>query len=125
MLLGWDGIKNEEVRKVLSSLKDSATELFDHSFNYISEKVKEFLADDKYELLFINSREPDEIKRFVKEFKCITVHVINPNIKVLTSNHADANTDLYNYDYMIYNNGTLTDYENQAKAFAKEVMIHK
>jgi len=125
MLLGWNGVKNEEVRKVLSSLKDSATELFDHSFNYISDKVTKFIADDKYELLFINSREPEEIARFVKEFKCITVHVINPRIKVLKSNHADANTNLYNYDYTIYNNGTLTDYENQAKTFVKKVTEHK
>mgnify|MGYP000946296162 CR=1 FL=1 len=121
-LIGWDGeTKTEEIRTGLSNLKDYSTEQFDHPFKYIKEQINDFLSDAEYELLFVNSREPNEIKRFTKKFNCITLHIINPNVKPITSNHADANTNNYNYDYTIYNNGTLKDFENQAQLFIKEI----
>lgn len=126
-ILGWDGTtKTEDIRIELSNIKDISTRLFDHPYKYIRNQINAFLKEDnednKDNLLFVNSREPDEIARFVKHFKCITLHIINPNVKLITSNHADANTNEYNYDFTIYNNGSLTDFENQAINFIEKVM---
>ena len=85
-------------------------------------KKSQLFKSNYYEIMFIHTREPDEIERFVKEFGCITLLIRNPNINVITSNHADAEVENYNYDYIIDNNGTLDDLDNKAKEFIKEML---
>jgi hypothetical protein len=79
-------------------------------------EIKRFRHSD-YDILFIHSREPDEIARFVKEFGCITLLIRNPNIEAITSNHADAEVENYDYDYIIDNNYIMEDFEQEALKF--------
>jgi len=120
-LLGWDGDKSELHRKALSDIKDIGTKNLDHPYTFIKSQIQLFKSN-YYEIMFIHTREPDEIERFVKEFGCITLLIRNPNINVITSNHADAEVENYNYDYIIDNNGTLDDLDNKAKEFIKEML---
>lgn len=117
MLLGWDGEKSPEHRKALSDIKDIGTANLDHPFTYIKQVVSDFNQSNDNEILFIHSREPEEIKRFVENFGCITLLVKNSNVKIAANNHADAEVENYNYDYTVDNSGTLIDLRFKAMKF--------
>ena len=116
IILDWDGTKTEENRKALSDIKDLSTLYFNHPYNYIKKQIDLFFNDNN-NILFIHSREPKEIKMFVDLFSCKTLHIKNPNIPIIESNHADAETDNYNYDYKVCNDGTPEDLKHNAIRF--------
>jgi dephospho-CoA kinase len=120
-LLGWGDEKTEEDRKNLSDIKDLSTRRFDHPYKYISQVINRFNAIDIHEILFIHSREPSEIDRFRNIFDCVTLLIRNPNIQHITSNHADADVEKYEYDYVIDNDGTLDDLRKKAKEFVNSI----
>jgi hypothetical protein len=115
-LMGWDEEKTEAHRKALSDIKDIGTKNLDHPFNYISEEIKKFELDNN-EIMFIHSREPEEIVRFAEGFGAITLLIENDNVPKITSNHADANVDGIVYQYTVMNNGTINELEDKAIKF--------
>lgn len=119
-LLGWNNEKSELHRKALSDIKDIGTKNLDHPYTFIKAQIELFNSSD-HDLMFVHTREPDEIERFAKEFGCITLLIKNPRIKSITSNHADAEVENYNYDYIIDNDGTLDELNIKAKEFIKEM----
>ena len=122
-LIGWDGVsKTEKDRKFLSDLKLLTTEYCDMPFEYMKQKVKEFNNSD-YKCLFLHIREPNEIRKAVKEFNAETVLVIRDSVIPITSNTADANVLNYRYDYEIINNGTLETLDHIADFFVKENIL--
>ena len=121
MHLGWKGIKDEKSRKFLSDLKDLCTKSFDTSFNYIKEEY-ENAQDDDIEYLFVDCREPEEIKRFVEQFGARTIYIdATKRISAITTNHADANVANYEYDYYIDNNGTINALYEIARDFMNKL----
>ena len=121
-LLGWNGGKTEEDRKFLSDIVDLATEYNDSPFQDVLSVVNDFIDNCIEEVLFIDMRDPRDIARAVETFGAETILMRNPNIKEIKSNHADANVEDYNYDYIIENNGTLEQLENVAKLFVREII---
>ena len=66
------------------------------------------------------SREPEEINRFKKDLNAKTVLIYRPSTSLLQqSNDSDSNIMNYQYDYTIYNGGTLEELRNKAKNFLK------
>lgn len=126
---GWGGLKDLPSREFLSNLKDLLSNA--PWGNVIHEKVREFIEDKQTELkhnltvtnsdfslIFIHSREPQDIKQLVDKFGAKTLVVRRTEAEAQqVSNHADANVLDYVYDYEIDNNGTLDDLEFQAVAF--------
>lgn len=122
-LLGWDGTsKNEVDRKFLSDLKLLAGAYSDHSFKFVETYIKYFQTSSIYNIMFIHSREPEEIKRFVKTYPCITMLVKNPGVPDILTNMADANVENYNYDFVIDNDGTLDDLKRNACKFIAAIL---
>jgi len=123
--LYWDGTKSETNRDFLSKLKLLSVAYLDHSFRYISNEINEFLTTkcNSYgnSILFVDSREPDELARFKDNFDCITVLITSNRVKHITTNMADANVYDFNYDYLIENNGSLQDLEDSASTFLSEI----
>lgn len=120
--LGWNGEKTDENRNMLSDLKDWWTKYFDGSYRYVASWWSYFLDDDSLDILTVDSREPEEIERFVKNLDFETILVERDSANHTASNHADSNVHEYNnYDYVIYNNGTLEDLDNLAKAFVENI----
>ena len=72
--------------------------------------------------MLIDIREPEEIARAVKEFGAETILIRNPNVEKVKSNHADANVENYNYDYIIENDGTLEQLDKMAYLFSEQVV---
>ena len=105
ILLGWDGIKTSESRKALSDTKDMSTNLYDGPQRYIKESLSK-IPDEA--IVFIHSREPSEIAKFRIMFDTHTL-LVRRETGETVSNHADANVEKFEYDYIIENDGTLDD----------------
>ena len=123
--LGWDGVKRDSDRNMLSDLKDWWTKYFDGSFKYVERELNNFLYGEKdsdVEIFTVDSREPEEIERLVRVLCFETILVERDSANHTASNHADSNVHEYkDYDYVIYNNGTLEDLDVLAKTFVENI----
>lgn len=122
-VLGWNGGKTEKDRKFLSDIMDLSAEYNDCPFQDVSSVVADFknnLIED--EVLFIDMRDPKDIARAVEIFGAETILIRNPNVEKIESNHADANVEDYNYDYIIENDGSLEQLDMAAKTFVREIV---
>ena len=115
--------KDEKKRKLYSDTKDMLTKYDDIPFKDITSIVTDFNNNKiETEVLLIDIREPEEIARAVETFGSETILIDNPNVRKIESNHADANVNDYNYDYIIENDGTLEQLDMMAKFFVREII---
>lgn len=115
--------KDEKKRKLYSDTKDMLTKYDDIPFKDIASIVADFKNNKiEDEVLLIDIREPKEIARAVETFGAETILIRNPNVKKIESNHADANVENYNYDYIIENDGSLWQLDMMAKFFVREII---
>lgn len=118
--------KTEKKRKLWSDGKDLLTKYDDIPFKDITSIVTDFKNNKiETEVLLIDVREPEEITRAVETFGAETILVRKPNAKKIESNHADANVENYEYDYIIENNSTLEQLDYIAQRFVDEVIKAK
>ena len=120
-VFGWNGEKTPEARRFLAKLKDISTEYNDYSYRYIKKQLSEIESEEwqgEQIIVFVHCREPKDIDRFVEDYNATTVLVKNKRVEDDDySNAADANIELYKYDIIILNNGTLDDLKLAAKTF--------
>lgn len=115
--------KTEQKRLLYSDLKDRLTKYGDIPFKDIESIVRDFKNDIiDTDVLLIDIREPEEIKRAVEVFGAKTILIRNPNAKKIESNHADRDVENYEYDYIIENDGTLEQLKSVAKLFVEDVI---
>lgn len=120
-LCGWNGQKNEKSRKFLSDLKVLTSQYNDLPFKMIQKQIDGFNKDEKYNVLLIDIREPEEIRKLCDKYKDVKTILIKRNsVKTITSNMADAGVFNYNYDFVIENNGTLNELKSVVKKFVME-----
>ena len=121
---GWNGEKTDKARRLLARLKEVFTEYNDLSLNYCVSEANEFLKSDE-QIMFVHIREPKEIERFKKKINCNTILVRRHSITdgKIYGNSADDEVENYDYDYIIENDGDLTDLENKVKKFFEEQVI--
>ena len=116
--LGWDGkSKTEKDRKFWSDLKMLSTEYSNHSYNYIKNKIKEFIKNIYINIMFIHIREPLEINKIKNEFNCKTILIKNHKIKDITSNIGEKYVYNYKYDFIINNSENLNNLKLEAIKF--------
>lgn len=136
-VLGWSGDKTPEYRSFLCDTKKYLNSKGDFIWNYLDAQVEEFRNDDETRVLLIDIREPKEIKKAVERYGAKTilierqekVRIKRANVEVITSrtrlngivNTADMEVDCYSYDYRIQNLGTLQDFKENVKDFAKKI----
>lgn len=115
--LGWNGShKTPEIRAAISHLKDLSSRLFDGPVQYVLKEKQFFENYTEVEFLFVDAREPAELKRYKEEYGAITLF-IDRKVTEPISNHADANVENFQYDYIVNNNGTLDELLQEAKKF--------
>jgi hypothetical protein len=126
---GWDGIKDDKGRRLLSDLKDSSTRYNAGPFQHVVDIVDSFIAlyeniPDCVFVTIVQSREPDEISKFVEYFKdiCKTILIERDN-DVNISNHADANVSDFAYDYILENNETLESFYESCELIVEDLKI--
>ena len=120
---GWDGSKEPKDRKMLSDLKDLLTEWNDLPHKIVCDKIENLMCSG-VAAVFIDCREPAEIKRFVEEYNALTVLVKRSSISMIYCNHADDNVEDYEYDCVIDNSRGLMELLDEANIFY-EVFIEK
>lgn len=125
-LFGWDGSKTPKNRKFLSDLKDLTDAWGNCSIKYIINSCEGFKREleifdlDSNGWVFIHCREPKNIDELAKKLGAITLYIERDLVGNEFGNHADADTEDYNYSCVIKNNGDLDALENEAKRFYKE-----
>ena len=118
--------KSEKKRKLYSDTKDMLTKYDDIPFKDITSIVNDFKNNSiEAEVLLIDIREPEEIARAVETFGAKTILIKNSNVEKIVSNHADANVENYEYDYIIENDGSLEQLEKVAKLFCCDVICRE
>lgn len=105
-IAGWDGIKNEKTRVMLSELKDWYTKHFDGTFNEMVKMINCVPDHFVFTVIFAMIREPEEIQKI--QSYCNKNHV--PFMSVLVKNngethhgsHSDQRVDEYPYSHYVY-----------------------
>ena len=125
---GWDGTKTPQNRKFLSDLKDLLTNWGDIPYTKTLQEIKLFYYDLEYYdvedsgVVFIMSREPEEISRFEKELGAKSILIRRNAVEFNEqSNHADSEVLNHKYHYIIDNNGTLEELKIKAKEFCNYI----
>ena len=124
---GWKGEKTQESRRFLSDLKDAMTRYNDRPYYSVLEAIDHLLYElhcydipTKNLVIFIHSREPKDIKRWVENLKARTL-LIHKSSDDIFKNHADRDVYTIDYDYTIVNNGTLDELKEKALEFIDKV----
>ena len=114
---GWDGGKMDKDRRFLSQLKKITTEYNDLSYDDVAEKVAYFLKTDFFDVMLIDIREPEEIDRAIEGFGAESIFIESKHAQTVITNPSDRNVELFEYDHIVLNNGTLLDFELTVKRF--------
>lgn len=119
---GWNGEKTPVNRRFLSDLKYLLAEWADIPYQHVAKTIRKFTKKKGHYIIFVDSREPNEIARFKKEFNAMTVLIRRPGDEdIKTSNSADAEVFNYTYDLTIQNNSDILNLEKEAKNFIKNL----
>ena len=106
--------KDDKYRKLLSSVKSAFVEFNDLPYNTMLNEILEFVHTEE-QVLLIDIREPEEIKKIVdtvqqtiEEVSIKTILVINNNVPVIETVDSDSAVfDYAPYDYVVDNSETL------------------
>lgn len=122
--MGWTGSKFSVDRKFLSDLKDLASEYNDYPFQYTLKEVKEAVKDyRRYHdlsnefICFIHARELEDIDRWVYDYGARALVIRRPEVEGSFGNHADDNVFEVDYDYEVWNTGSLYQLKEAAENF--------
>ena len=108
--------KDEKSRLLLSNLKKLHKEYDDSPFERACEYIDQISRCANDWVVFIHSREPEEIKRLKKRYNAFTL-LVDRDSAIPANNSSDMSVKMMNYDYTVDNNGTKEDLKKQAKIF--------
>lgn len=112
--IGWDGTKTFKNRRMLSDLKDLLTRWNDSPHQSVCNKINNI---DDVAAIFIDSREPEDIQRFIEEYQVMTVLVQRGKEAITYGNHADDCVDDFDYDICVDNSRGLNELFSEAQIF--------
>lgn len=120
----WCGDKTSKTRKLLSDLKDLLTEYSNYPMNRTVRSIEnDFLLYDG-PAAFIDMREAADIDKFKELYGDVydiqTVIIRRPGDTVAaetSNNHADRDVFEYDYDIVVWNQGSLDDLNDKAEYF--------
>lgn len=129
---GWTGAKEQKDRKFLADLKHLLNEYNDSPFKEVVYQVRsiERLARfHEFEIpgvaVFIDVREPEEIKRYCEELSAKSLLVRREDVEAQSYNNpSDTNVFDYTYDITIDNNESLTSLVRTCYQFAYSEKLH-
>ena len=125
---GWNGEKDPASRKFLSDLKKAMTKWRDLPVMDVKGHLNRFSQMNKWygveqTVAFVHCREPEEIARLVGELNATTLLIRRESAEsVQQINDSDNNVLNYNYDYTVYNNGSLDALRAEAVVYLKEYL---
>lgn len=119
-IAGYKGDKTEKDRRFLSDMKRLLGDYNDLPFQSMKEVYDDFMSpSNESEFLFLHIREPEEIKRAVKDFNATTLLIKNSRVNDIISNDSDKNVEDYDYDFTLRNESTIEVLEQKAIEFGR------
>lgn len=119
--LGWNRqTKTPEIRAALSNLMLISESLFDGPFKYIRAEICKIQLIHSNPVIFIHSREPRNIKRYVEGFDAQTL-LIKSHRPEDMSNTSDREVYNYEYDFVIENMHGLREFREKAIDFIESL----
>jgi len=115
--------KDEKSRVLLSSLKKLHKEYDDSPFKTTCEYIEQIKICPNDWIIFIHSREPEEIKRLKERYNAITL-LIDRDSAIPANNSSDMSVKMTKYDYTVNNNGTIDDLKKQTKIFYDWMIVN-
>ena len=127
--IGWNGAKKAEDRKFLSDLKKLLKDYNDFPYKSVKRKIIRAVyrdsKDSENHIIFIDSREPEEIKRFKKDFKAKTVCIRRKELENrIWSNESDSNVLKTEYNIYISNDGSIEDFKKNINVFLESEVLN-
>lgn len=109
--MGWDGSKSDENRKALSDLKKFSDSIWDTSYKYIMGMHERIKSPDtpSCQWLFIQCREPENIKRLVDSIPSAKTVLITRDGIGNHGNDSDDNVNNYEYDLIFANDSNIME----------------
>jgi len=122
----WNRVKDEKGRKFLSELKRISSEYNLMPFRRTTHIINSYIQQykDLNFVFLIQSREPEDIKRFVDYYtsNCKTI-LIQRDIKINFDNYTDLNIENYNnYDFIIENNESIEEFKEKILNFIQGII---
>jgi len=122
---GWDGVKDNKARKLLSDLKRAFAEFNDLPTTYLVQESEGFAAGDD-DILFVHIRESDQISAFLDRVKGLcaatTLLVTREGDTALLGNVSDDNVRDYRYEFEYNNIQELENVESDFLHFFEEML---
>jgi len=129
--MGWDGIKNEKNRQMLSELKQFYVKWFDGPYKDIIKLINDTIQKniqypfDKIYFIFIHIREPEEIQRiknYCENNKLLKFYSIFVQCDESEKNHkSDSMVENFDYDFICENNSTLQIFEKNINTILSKI----
>lgn len=121
--IGWDGKKDAAGRRLLSDLKQAMNRYCNYTMEQLEETINAIEATSKIvsiqdPVVFIDSREPDEIAAIKKLYNATTILIVRDKPEEL-SNKSDSNVNGYKYDLVIENTMGLKELEESVDMFLR------
>ena len=119
--------KSEKARRFLSDLKDAWERFDDGPYQTMKWRIDLIKQSQRMRnemdrtIVFIHSREPHDIERFVKDYNAVTLLIRREAVEGPHDNHADSEVYDWEYDWVIENNN-LEDFKESAHLFVEEIM---
>ena len=108
MLLGWDGVKDDQGRQFLVEIKDASVKYNDLPLQWIVEQHEDFekSGDD---MLFVHIREPKEIQKMKTKIPQTKTILVTRQMETVTDSKKDDLVTDYDYDYTFANDKPLDE----------------
>lgn len=118
--IGWIGERTEKDLLFLKNFKNALAQWNDSPYQTIKSTIDHFIESTDIDLIFVDSRELDEIKRLAKEYKALTIFVQDDSTTSIDNNIQD-----YSYDILIDTSRGLEELQQEATIFVKTFLLEK
>lgn len=110
--------KSEKTRLFLCELKKLFADYNDMPYTDTCNTIDDFLIDDcEIGLIMVDCREKVDIDKMKARYNAQVILVKNDNVMRIDSNFADKNVDLFDYDFVVNNSGTIDDLRLEVDRF--------
>lgn len=125
LALGWNGVKDERGRRLLSDIKQVAIDNGDIPLKYCVSEIETMRFHPLQVISFVHIREPEEIFKLRtalgNKYTIKTLLVTNPNVDAIKSNESDAYVTHFKYDWHLVNDKTLEHLEHLGKLLIEDI----
>lgn len=128
-MCGWTGSKEQKDRVFLSDLKKAFEKWNNAPIKDVFYSISRVISWDSYStcVVFINSREPNDIKKLLENAKKMGYH---STTLLMTNKNKESNEvpeliegiNNIEYDVVIENNGDLEELKGKAEKFVKDII---